>query len=106
MSPASSEGTMLAGDIGHPPAQMALFVLAGGLCRPPAQMDTATWKIHFFQTVSNGETINMKVVDPDKLRNFVVYTFLFEIILSMKFKFEYLKFRKWPQMEKLPTRKL
>jgi hypothetical protein len=42
MSPASSEGTMLAGDISHPPAQMVLFVLTGGLCRPPAQMDTAT----------------------------------------------------------------
>jgi hypothetical protein len=42
--------------------------------------------------VSNGETINMKVVDPEKLWNFVVYTFLFEIILSMKFKFESLKF--------------
>jgi hypothetical protein len=29
---------------------------------------------------------------------FVVYNFLFQIILSMKFKF-----RKLPQMEKLPT---
>jgi hypothetical protein len=45
-----------------------------------------------FSNGSNGETINMKVVDPDKLWNFVVYTFLFEIILSMKFKFESLKF--------------
>jgi hypothetical protein len=59
---------------------------------PPAQMDTATWKIRNFQTVSNKETINMKVVDPNKLWNFVVYTFSFEIILSMKIKFEYLKF--------------
>jgi hypothetical protein len=33
----------------------------------------------------------MKVVDPEKLWNFVVYNFLFKIILSMKFKFEYLK---------------
>jgi hypothetical protein len=92
MSPASSEGTMLAGDISHPPTQMVLFVLAGGLCRPPAQMYAATWKIRFFQTVSNEETINMKVLDPNKLLNFVVYTFLFEIILSMKIKFESLKF--------------
>jgi hypothetical protein len=91
MSPASSEGTMLAGDISHPPAQMVLFVLAGGLCRPPAQMDTSTWKFWIFQTVSNEETINMKVVDPNKLWNVVVYTFLFEIILSMKIKFESLK---------------
>jgi hypothetical protein len=45
---------------------MVLFVLAVGLCRPPAQMDTATWKIRIFQTVSNEETINMKVVDPNK----------------------------------------
>jgi hypothetical protein len=92
MSLASSEGTMLAGDISHPPAQKVLFVLAGGLFRPPAQMNTATWKIRILQTVSNEETINMKVVDPNKLWNFVVYTFLFEIILSMKIKFESLKF--------------
>jgi hypothetical protein len=91
-TPASSEGTILVGDISHPPAQMVLFVLAGGICRPPAQMDTTTWKIRIFQTVSNGETINMKVVHPDKLLNFEVYTFLFEIILSMKLKFESLKF--------------
>jgi hypothetical protein len=32
MSPASSESTVLAGDISHPPAQMVIFVLAGGLC--------------------------------------------------------------------------
>jgi hypothetical protein len=83
---------MLAGDISHPLAQMVLFVLAVGLCRPPAQMDTTTWKIWILQTVSNEETINMKVVDPNKLWNFVVYTFLFEIILSMKIKFEPLKF--------------
>jgi hypothetical protein len=43
----------------------------------------------------------MKVVDPEKLQNFVVYNFLFEIILSMKFKF-----RKRPQMEKIPAWKL
>jgi hypothetical protein len=30
----------------------------------------------------------MKIVDPEKSWNFVVYKFLFEIILSMKFKFE------------------
>jgi hypothetical protein len=83
---------MLAGDISHPPAQTVLFVLAGRFCRPPAQMDTATLKFWIFQTVSNEETINMKVVDPNKLWNFVVYTFLFEIILSMKIKFESLKF--------------
>jgi hypothetical protein len=71
---------------------MVLFVLAGGLCRPPAQMDIATWKNRIFQTVSNEETINMKVVDPNKLWNFVVYTFLFETILSMKIKFESLNF--------------
>jgi hypothetical protein len=71
---------------------MVLFVLAVGLCRPPAQTDTATWKIRIFQTISNEETINMKVVDPNKLWNFVAYTFLFEIILSMKIKFESLKF--------------
>jgi hypothetical protein len=41
---------------------------------------------------SSGETLNMKVVDSEKLWNFLVYNFLFEIILSMKFKFEYLKF--------------
>jgi hypothetical protein len=41
-----------------------------------------TWKLQ----------ILIKVVDPNKLWNFVVYTFLFEIILSMKIKFESLKF--------------
>jgi hypothetical protein len=30
----------------------------------------------FFQTTSNGETLNMKVVDPKKLWNFVVCNFL------------------------------
>jgi hypothetical protein len=34
----------------------------------------------------------MKVVDPKKLWNFVFYNFLFEIILSMRSKFESLKF--------------
>jgi hypothetical protein len=29
----------------------------------------------FFQTTSNGETLNMKVVDPKKLWNFLVYNF-------------------------------
>jgi hypothetical protein len=28
-----------------------------------------------FQTTSNGETLNIKVVDPEKLWNFVVYNF-------------------------------
>jgi hypothetical protein len=41
---------------------------------------------------SNGETLNMKVVDPEKLWNFLVYNILFEVILSLKFKFESL----WP----------
>jgi hypothetical protein len=49
-------------------------------------------KILIFQMVSNGETLNMKVVDPEKLWSFVVYNFLFEIILSTKSKFESLKF--------------
>jgi hypothetical protein len=67
MSPASSEGTVLAGDVSYPPAQMVLFVLVGGLCRPSAQMDTTTLKIRIFQMVSNGETVNMIAVDPEKL---------------------------------------
>jgi hypothetical protein len=50
-------------------------VLAGNISHPPAQMDTATWKIRIFQTVSIEETTNMKVVDPNKLWNFLVYTF-------------------------------
>jgi hypothetical protein len=29
----------------------------------------------FFQTASNGETLNMKVVDPEKLWNFVAYKY-------------------------------
>jgi hypothetical protein len=37
---------------------------------------------------SNGETLNMKVVDPENLWNLVVYKFLFKIILSMNSKFE------------------
>jgi hypothetical protein len=78
--------------VGFTPASSKVLVLAGNLSHPPAQMDTTTWKIRIFQTVSNEETINMKVVDRNKLWNFVVYTFLFEIILSMKIKFESLKF--------------
>jgi hypothetical protein len=35
LATASIEGSELAGDIRHPPAQMVLFMLADGLCRPP-----------------------------------------------------------------------
>jgi hypothetical protein len=38
-------------------------------------------KIWIFQTASNGETLNMKVVDPEKLWNFVVYKILIWIRL-------------------------
>ena len=41
---------------------------------------------------SDGLTVKMRVVDHNKLWNFVVDNFLFEIILSMKTKFEFLKF--------------
>jgi hypothetical protein len=41
---------------------------------------------------SDQVTLNMEVVDHEKLWNIVVYNFLYEIILSMKFKFESLKF--------------
>jgi hypothetical protein len=97
----------------HPPAvkaQMVLFVLAGGLCRPPAQMDTTTWKIRIFQAISNEETINMKVVDPNKLWNFVVYTFILNHIvnenhiwISQIWNSNFVNGLKW---KKLPTRKL
>jgi hypothetical protein len=80
-TPANSEGLVLAGNISHSPAQMVLFVLAGGLCCLSAQMHTITWKIRIFQAISNGETLNMKVVDPEKLWNFIVYTFLIWIRL-------------------------
>jgi hypothetical protein len=50
-APASSEGIVLADHISH------LLV----------EMDTITSKFDFFQTTSNGETLNMKVVDPKKL---------------------------------------
>jgi hypothetical protein len=33
---ASTEASLLAGDISHPPAQMVPFMLADELCRPPA----------------------------------------------------------------------
>jgi hypothetical protein len=64
----------------------------------------------FFETTSNEESLNMKVVAPEKLQNFVVYNFFIwdyivneiQICLSnLKFKFH-----KQPQMEKLPTLKL
>ena len=41
---------------------------------------------------SDGQTTETKVVDLKKLWNFVVDNFLFEIILSWKTMFEFLKF--------------
>jgi len=38
------------------------------------------------------KTVKMKVVDLEKLWNFVVDNFSFEIILSLKTTFEFLKF--------------
>ena len=40
----------------------------------------------------DGETSKMKVVDFEKLWNFVVDNFFIKIILSTKTKFEFLKF--------------
>jgi hypothetical protein len=42
--------------------------------------------------VLDGETIQIKVVDPKELWNLVVDNFSFEIILSTKTTFEFLKF--------------
>jgi hypothetical protein len=49
MSPASSEGTMLAGDISHPPAQMVLFVLAGGYVTRQHRWTQPLEKFEFFK---------------------------------------------------------
>ena len=38
------------------------------------------------------KTVKMKVIDLEKLCNFVVDNFSFEIILSLKTTFEFLKF--------------
>jgi hypothetical protein len=63
MSPASSEGTML-----EPPASTNGPICAGGWLMSPASTDGHSHlKNSNFQTVSNEETINMKVVDPNKL---------------------------------------
>jgi hypothetical protein len=47
-TPASSEDLVLAGNISHPPPQMApqmvQFVLAGDLCRPPAVKEQC-WRV-------------------------------------------------------------
>jgi hypothetical protein len=89
MSPASSsEGRLLVGNISH---------RRGG----------GHNHLIFFQTDSNGETLNMKVIDMRSYETLQVITFLCEIILSMKFKFESLKFEfkfcKPSQMGKLST---
>jgi hypothetical protein len=44
-------------------------------CRSKVRLDFWNLKIWIFQMVSNGETLNMKVVDPEKLWNFVLYKF-------------------------------
>jgi hypothetical protein len=41
---------------------------------------------------SNGETLDMKVLDPEKLWNFVVYNFFIWNHIVNEFKFECLKF--------------
>jgi hypothetical protein len=51
------------------------------------------FKIQILKTTSDGKTINMKVVDLEKLWNFVVDDFSFKIILSMLSTFEFLKFK-------------
>jgi hypothetical protein len=50
-------------------------------------------KFDFFQTTSDGETAKIKVVDLEKLWNFVVDNFLIWNILSTKTTFEFLKFK-------------
>jgi hypothetical protein len=50
-------------------------------------------KIWIFQTVSNGETFEIKVVDLEKLWNFVAYNiFVRKHIINKKTTFESLKF--------------
>ena len=50
------------------------------------------FKIWIFKMSSNGEMTKMKVVDLEKLCNFVVDNFSFEIILSRKTMLEFLRF--------------
>ena len=45
-----------------------------------------------FQMISSEKTTKIKVVDLEKLWNFVVDNFSFEIILSSKTTFEFVKF--------------
>jgi hypothetical protein len=63
---------MLAGDISHLPAQATRQHKWSYLCWRVAYVARQhRWTHHLknsnFQMVSNEETINMKVVDPDKL---------------------------------------
>jgi hypothetical protein len=39
-APISSEGTVLVGNLSHPPAQMRSFVLVGCLCHQSTEWDT------------------------------------------------------------------
>ena len=50
------------------------------------------FEIWIFQTTLDGETAKLRVLDHNKLWNFVVDNFLFEIFLSTKTMFEFLKF--------------
>ena len=53
------------------------------------------FEIWIFKMSSNGEMTKMKVVDLEKLCNFVVDNFSFEIILSRKTMLEFLRFEIW-----------
>jgi len=50
------------------------------------------WIFWAFQIASFEKTAKIKVIDLKKLWNFVVDNFLFEIILSSKTTFEFVKF--------------
>jgi len=69
------------------------------------------FKIHFFQTTSDGETPKTKVVDLENLCNFVVvdvfnWNHLFMENYSWISSHLKFKFFTWPRMEKWPKSKL
>ena len=53
------------------------------------------FKIWIFKMSSNEEMTKTKVVDLEKLCNFVVVNFSFEINLSKKTMFEFMRFEIW-----------
>jgi hypothetical protein len=121
-APASSEGILLAGDlcchasresivlaghISHSPTQMVPFVLAGGLYRPTCTQSLENlifsngfkWRNSQLESCRYWEVIKLCSLQPFYFKSYCQWN------SNLNLSNLIFKFYKWPQMEKLSTRK-